>query len=201
MSVITSDGSKVYHESWCPYALRIEKKRRHEVKLHKAINSGNHACKFCFGLRGEAYRAKKYEHLDASYDEVDNAICVKTDVGFWKAKYSEVGQDFVLYHMNGGGHRGFNPKFPHSKLARGCFHRQKDVRPTPSLEKIYQYIKSHDRSHKVIREDGYQKLPRGTKLQRRYYEQAKKRQARKNARRVDQLLEEIQNGSQNKKGA
>ena len=200
MSVIISKETKIYHEHWCPYVSKMNKKNRREEKLHRAINRGYHACKFCFSLKGEAFRAKRYAGINAYYDALDEAICIKTELGFWKAKYNEVAQDYTLFHMNHGGYKCFDPKFPPNKLARGCFHRQKDFRPTPDLEKIYRYIKHHDENKKLYMED-YRKMPKGTKLQRKYYEQAKKRKQRKDAKRVDQLLEEIQNGSQIKKGA
>lgn len=69
----------------------------------------------------------------------------------------------------------------------GEFHRQMDVKPTESMEKIVDYIVAHERAKVTIMND-YRKLPRSTKKQKRYYKAAKRKDRQNAARRVENIF-------------
>ena len=53
------------------------------------------------------------------------------------------------------------------------FHCQRDVLETDSVLSLVNYVIKHDKAKKIMQED-YRNLPRRTKKQKRYYEQAKR---------------------------
>ena len=67
------------------------------------------------------------------------------------------------------------------------YHRQGDMAEASTIMKYLKYIRAHDDFKQMMPRD-YHKMPRSTKRQKAYYEAAKQREARKSARRVDNLF-------------
>lgn len=113
-----------------------------------------------------------------------------TDVGFWKV-YEKNGL-YKLFHKN-----QYNKNERFSKKIRGEYHRQTDVKGTKSLEKIIVYVVDHDKAKKVYNGD-YRNLPRTTKKQKKYYNQAKKKQTKMSIRRMNYLFDQLENSNMEK---
>lgn len=184
--VLVSRVGDVYHENFCPYILRIERKNRKTLSEEEAQRRGYRECSFCRSVKGLVYKYRK-SGCDSYYDPVDNALCLRTDVGFWKIIWMDEEQQWKLYHCN---HGCFSPEKDPKKLMRGHFHRQKDVPLTSSLGKIVAYIRRHDESL-VKCEGDYRKMPKSTPKQRRYYKHAKNRARKKSIRNVYKILDQI----------
>lgn len=184
--VYISQNGKTYHEPWCPYAKRI--KRQQMISEEKARERGICECKFCRSAKGLVYRYRYLllGEMECLYDKVDDAICFKTDAGFWKLIWMS-DDAWHLFHLN---HGCFGKERPADVMMRRVFHRQIDVPPTTSIGKIVNYIKEHDRN--LIQTDGdYRKMPRTTKKQQAYYKKAKKRAKNKSVRNVYKILDEL----------
>ena len=69
-------------------------------------------------------------------------------------------------------------------------HRQRDMKSTASFEKILNYVIAHDKA-KVIIQNDYRKLPQSTKKQKKYYEIAKRKEQRREIRRVRKRIDEL----------
>ena len=196
MDVILSTRKKgAYHDDFCPYLKLIPTKYQKTVDEREAKHQGYHECRFCSSVRGIVYKYRKngydeHTELQFSYDPVDQAVCVRTKIGFWKIIWRDVAQDWYLYHMNGHGYKGYDPERSDRDLMRGSFHRQKDFRPTDSLVKTLNYIIEHDHSREVSDED-YRKLPSATPKQRFYKGVAKARKRKAETYRVYQLIDEL----------
>ena len=189
--VIIGKGGERYHEEFCPYVLRIDKKSRKEVTIREAERRGYHACKFCCSVKGIAYNNRINYGRNCFYDKVDDAICVRTDVGFWKIIWNDEWADWHLFHMNRYGYKCFDPKRSSKELARGRFHSQLDFKHTTHLDRIFKYIEKHDKKLDLIEGD-YKSLPKATKQQRKYRKQAKKRKQRQDLRRLDMIFKEME---------
>ena len=195
MEVVISRGrgAKTYHDpmAGCPYARHIKKENRIQVSENKAKNKGYCGCRLCTGLGGLAYKYKK-RGFDCLYDSVSNSVCMKTDVGFWKAIWYDDEQKFHLFHMNGHGYKCFKHDLPSNVLVAGKFHRQADVLPTSHFGNILKYILDHDKNKRIIMNDGIQKMPKNTAKQRKYYKQAKKRKRKNDLRRLDRIFKQLE---------
>lgn len=193
--LVSRKGKKVYHENFCPYILRTERKNRKTIDELEAIRYHYRECSFCRSVRGLVYKYRK-SGLDTSFDPIDNAMCIRTEVGFWKAIWVDEEQKWKLFHCN---HGDFAPEKPSRLLMRGHFHRQRDVPLTSSLSKIVAYILRHDES--LIKCEGdYRKMPKNTPKQRKYYNRAKNRAKKKSIRNVYKILDQIkmeENGKEN----
>ena len=191
--IVGTKAGKTYHEIWCPYAERLNDKSRQEIREEDARKQGYCQCKFCSSVRGYAYKYKRegIVGLEFSYDKEDDALCVRTKVGFWKILWSDTSQDWRLYHMNHGGFRCFDPERPSKELMRGKFHRQDDVRPNVSLKKLFEYIRKHDDSYYQATTVGLAKLPKNTKRQKKTYKMAKKIKKKEEVGRVLELLKTV----------
>lgn len=191
MVYMSKKAGKVYHELWCPYIAKLDKTERISIDEDKAIRDGHCACKFCSNVLGYVYKYKGLVGGEVIYDPVDNALCVKTKVGFWKILWSDSSQDWRLFHMNHGGWGGFDASKPAKELMRGSFHRQGDVKSNTSLNKLLSYIIRHDRDYYWVKVNGVEKLPRKTNKQKKYYKQAKQRQKKDAVKRVYELLDSV----------
>ena len=192
MDVVVSigRGSKTYHAEDCPYVKRITKKHRMILTEGSAIYKGYCGCKLCTGVRGTT-RKWRLLGYDCSYDQVDDAVCIRTDFGFWKAIWRPEPGEWHLFHMNNHGYKCFNAELSTKKLARGSFHRQEDFHPTAKFNKIIQYVTDHDKNRKIILDD-YRKMPKNTPKQRKYFRQAKERKKRNAIRRVEEIFKSLE---------
>ena len=184
--VVVSKEGEVFHENFCPYLLRTKRKNRKTVSEEEAKKRGYRECCFCRSVKGLVYKYRK-NGFETFYDAVDNAVCIQTEVGFWKAIWLDEEQEWRLFHLN---HGDFDSKKSPKQRMRGHFHRQKDVLQTSSLAKIVFYIRRHDES--LLKSEGdYHNLPRSTPTQRKFYDRAKKRAKRKSVRNVYKILDQI----------
>lgn len=185
---VSKHGRKVFHESFCPYLKKGENKYNFPLSEKQAVDQHYRECKFCRSVKGLAYKYRDMlPDVESSYDPIDNAVCFKTKVGFWKSVWMENSQEWLLFHLN---QRHFNPKAPSKVLMRKSFHRQVDVPATTSLAKVTAYIKRHD-GDKENYGDDYHDLPRNSKKQKKFYKQAKKRAQKKSVRNVIKLLDQL----------
>lgn len=191
MNVFACKGGKIYHESFCPYLKHSKATVRMDEEY--AIRKGYRGCKFCTGIKGIAYkyRLKSYGgNNTVAITEPEEAICFRTNCGFWKVIWRDK-RLWILFHMNNHGYKSFNPNFPTKMLINGRFHRQQDVQPSESLKPIIRYINEHDKNLKVM-EDDYRKLPKNTKSQKKNYKRAKKRKRRMEIQKVDRLFKQLE---------
>ncbi len=197
MKLIVSDHSKamVYHRVGCPHAARIKSKYRMDISSNRANVMGYRKCKCCGNLKG-SIRALTVSpetlgvgrNMTVTYNRKSDTVYIRTEIGFWKVYWKEE-FGLLLYHLN----RFDNTKTT-EELSHDAFHRQKDVLPTESLEKILTYIEDHDRAMQIIADD-YRKLPQRTKKQRKYFRQAESRHRRRQINRVFALLSDLEQGN------
>lgn len=188
MRVISMESTnKIYHRPTCSHALRIKSRNRMTMSLEEAERNGCRPCKCCNSV-GFIYRSElaNMERFIAQYgflvDLKDNAIYVRTDIASWKIVYRTYRQKFILFHCVNDGAR---PSLGELELIH--YHRQGDIWEARSIAKCLSYIGAHD-EFKMKMPDDYRKMPRDTKRQKRYYESAKRREAKKNERRLDNLF-------------
>lgn len=190
--IFSRRNKKIFHEPFCPYAKRITQKYRVQVPDNIAVKEGLCECKFCRSVKGMVYKYRNFSGYEVSYDKKDDALCVRTPVGFWKAIWRENIQRWHLFHMNGKGWHHFNSELPTKILMRGAFHRQDYFPPTGSLNKVMKYIRSHDECLRQADEHGVNSMPQSTPKQRLHYRQQKKRKRKEGIRNVYKILEELE---------
>lgn len=127
---------------------------------------------------------KNLFHLDV--DIKDHKIYVRTDAGCWKIIYKRDKQHFILLHRNYA-----NGRTSLEDVEKVPYHRQGDMAEASTIMKYLKYIRAHDDFKQMMPKD-YHKMPRSTKRQKAYYKAAKQREARKSARRVDNLFTMIE---------
>lgn len=184
--VVARTGKKVFHEKFCPYVHRINPKNRLFLDESQAVSQHYRECAFCRSSKGLAFKYRKLG-MDAFYDAIDNAVCFRTEVGFWKAVWFDTSQAWRLFHLNAG---EFSATASAKVLMRRSFHRQGDVPSTTSLGKIVHYIRRHD-GDLILYSDDYHNLPKTTKQQKKFYNRAKKRAKKKSIRNVYKILDKI----------
>ncbi len=189
--IISTNERGVFHEKYCPYAERIQPKYRRKIPEDEAVEKGYCECKFCRSVRGIVYKYRKTTDYDVYYDVEDNALCVKTKVGFWKLIWREQYQDWVLFHMNHRGYKAFNPELPAKVLMRGSFHRQEDFKATWSVGKALQYIASHDHFYR-LGEENLKTMPQNTPKQRLRYRQQRNRKKKESIHNVMRILNQLE---------
>ena len=189
--IVSQEEGRVYHELWCPYVNRIRKKKKKQMDESTAIRKGYRECKFCRSVRGIAYKYRNSSDMHVVYDSVDNALCVRTDVGFWKLLWREESQNWHLYHQNHRGWKSFDSNLPDKELMRGSFHRQVDVAPTIGIGKVLTYIRSHDKNYKIAETD-IRQMKKRTPKQRDHYRRQKARKKRESVKNVYRIFDEIE---------
>ena len=196
--VISTKERSVFHESYCPYAKRINKKYKRYISEDLAHSKGYCECKFCRSVKGIIYKYRcKLPSVNISYDPIDNAMCIRTDIGFWKILWRDNIEKWQLFHMNHTGWKCFNPKLPDKTLMRGSFHRQFDCRSTSNAEKIIEYILSHDRNVQIIETSGIKNLQKSTPKQKVNYRKAKNRKRKEDIKNVFKIFKEIEKENEN----
>lgn len=198
MVISKNSKLKIYHEEDCPYAKRMSKKYQRTITMEKAHSKGYQPCSYCGGIHGLFIQLGKHptmygkarEGITESYDRIDRAICFRTPIGFWKVVKKKSDNTYRLYHLNRG---CFSPNATDRQLMRRTFHRQADVKGTTKFGKIIYYIHEHDKAKQVMKDD-WRKLPKNTNKQKYYYKQAKKREERKQRKRVDELFKKLEKG-------
>jgi len=188
--IISTNERSVFHEQFCPYVNRIAKKYRKQIREDYAIMDGYCECKFCRSVRGIVYKYRKYGY-NVFYDAVDDAFCMKTNVGFWKLIWRENIEKWHLFHMNHKGWKSFNPDLPAKTLMRGSFHRQEDFRPTTKVSSAIKYILAHDKNYQLAEED-IRKVPKKTQYQKKRYNQQKKRKKKESIKNVYRIFNTLE---------
>lgn len=200
MIISRNSKKKVYHTDYCPYAKRIGTKYRKTISEQVAKSKGYSACAWCGGLHGEyllatrkpeMYGERQRKVVKLSYDTKRKAMCFRTKIAFWKIVKSKNNDYYLLFHLN---ENSYNPSFSDKKLSEGRFHRQTDVAAFTNLDKIHgivTYIYEHDKAKKIIEND-WKKLPKKTKRQKKYYEQAKRKDRHQKLKRIDELFKELE---------
>lgn len=190
--IFSRRNKKIFHEMFCPYVKRIEQKYRVQVPEKIARKEGLCECKFCRSVKGMVYKYRDISEYEVTYDTVDDAVCVRTPIGFWKIIWRENIQCWQLFHMNGKGWHHFNPDLPTKTLMRGAFHRQDSFVPSGSLNSAMKYIKSHDDCLQQATERGVKNMPRSTPKQRLHYRQQRNRKRKEDIRNVYKIFKELE---------
>ena len=194
MRVVSTDKScRVYHKKGCPYAEKINPKKRITVDIDRRENRKYRACKYCggtegwvkvFGKRPER-KGKERRIKRCWYDKHSGYIFLKTNVGFWKAYWRMRDQKWLLFHLN-----YYDKTLSDKILQTRKFHRQRDVRPCVEFDSLVDYIVDHDRNKEIAEKD-YRKLPQKTKKQKKIFKYYKKKKRRDYNRHMEQLFESI----------
>ena len=201
MTVSIERRSRTYHKPGCHYEKRIQPQYRMHMGPNKAESYGYRECKYCGGLQGYVrVYGKNEQYIDpkntirCSYDNKTDTMYVRTDIGFWKLfwKKRDKKSGYVLYHLN-----EYDPDADTERLKHGKYHRQSDVQMSDSIDKLLHYIEAHDHAKKIIADD-YRKLPKNTKMEKYYYEVARKKEKRKQRQRMDQIFDLIASGADNR---
>ena len=166
-----------------------------DIPVTRADVLGYRKCKCCGNLRGSIRaltaspeRLGEGRNMDVSYNKKTDILYIRTEIGLWKTfRRDNIG--LVLYHLN-----YFDKSKSTEQLSHAAFHRQGDVPPTESLEKILTYIENHDRAKQIIADD-YRKLPQRTKKQRKYYRQAESRNRKQQINRVFAIFADLEKGN------
>lgn len=189
VSSTSSNKQKIYHRLGCRYAKRIKSENRFEMNSVQAQKRQYQKCQYCEGLFGDVRIHKKtiqnweekYQ-MQITYKKATDTLYICTDIGFWKIYSNRESEEYLLYHRN-----HYVKEMDFQEAESGDFHRQVDVKPTESLQKLVEYINAHDRAKGTIMCD-YRKLPQSTKKQKKYYKAAKKKARKKEIQRVQDLF-------------
>lgn len=197
MNVLYSRKSrkKIFHKSGCPYLKRIKYSDIMRIDIHDAYSDSDfYECKYCGGRKGYARTFKKRtnrygieRNMNCFWDDETNALYLQTNFGFWKLVWNCEINQFILYHQNSS---WWNPKRPIKKQFHTAFHRQGDVPPNKSFDKIVDYIYAHDKAKRIIN-NNYKRLPHKTKKQKKYYNHAQRKAKKREAQRIDKLFNQI----------
>lgn len=185
--VVSRTSKQAFHENYCPYVRRIHKKNRIFISDFEAERLGYHECLFCRTAKGIVYKYRNHCEFEVGYDPIDEAVCFRSPVGFWKLIWSSEVEGWKLFHLN---HCEFKSEASMKELMRGHFHHQWDVSPTASITKIIAYIKHHDTDYAKYGND-YHKMPTQTAQQKKYRKHAKNRAKKKSIRNVYKILDKI----------
>lgn len=184
---------RIYHRCGCVYAWRIKADNRKEMSIEKAERKHYQPCMYCSGFRGDVKVHKKAfetwsrkKNMKFIYHDDTDTLYIQTEIGFWKLFMKEELGEYLLYHRN-----TYSVGMDFNEARCGDFHRQSDVKPTESMEKIVDYIIAHDRAKITIMDD-YRKLPRSTKRQKQYYKAAERRERKNAMRRLDSIFSSLE---------
>ena len=205
MIISRGRGADCYHEEWCPYAKKIGKKYRRTLNKEEARRRGYQECTWCGGMHGiylelkrnPEQRGKFGKNLHYYYDRKDHALCVRSEIGFWKILKNRAQDIYALYHLNS---RDFSRSVGDKFLARRFFHRQSDVKVTDNISFILRYIYDHDKAKLMMWNDDIRKLPKSTKQQKRYYKHVKKMKIKKEINRVNDIFAQLKREENQKNG-
>lgn len=189
----TGKNRKIYHKVNCMYAKRIKFENRIDMNPQTAENRNYCECKYCGGLKGDVKTSKNQimlwenrNKMKLTYQSKTDTLYIQTEVGFWKIFRKEENGKYLLYHRN-----VYYKEMRFAEASYGDYHRQCDVKATESMASLIEYIIAHDRAKVVIMED-YHKLPKHSKKQKKYYQQAERRVKRQEARRVESLFQMLE---------
>lgn len=185
-------GELIYHKPGCFYANRIKPERKMSLAWKDLWGVNARPCRYCGGVRGELRMntsiagLRRQQDISIDYEKRTDAAYARTDIGCWKICVWKKTDMYALWHRN-----VYDGDMSLEQAAAGAFHRQMDVKPTSSIDKLINYITAHDKAKKIIRED-YRKLPQHTARQKMYYRQAERRAKRAARHRVDVLFNLIE---------
>ena len=104
----------------------------------------------------------------------------------WKIVFFDRKQCYKLFHCPFGG-----KKMTMEQAKKARYHRQVDAGENSHPAKYLKYIAGHDRAKKIMEQD-YHLLPQRSNKEKMYYNQARKREARKSTRQVWNLFAELE---------
>lgn len=192
VSMAQHKGNTVFHKPGCTHVKRMRPWNQMVIPEKMAIKKGYCSCKHCCGLKVELETDEKIARLQqqgvivTDYNPKTRTLYIRTGIGCWKVFTRDDPSLLYLYHRN-----VYQEGMTLAEIMTGGYHRQTDVPLKRSLVELIDYIVAHDRAKEIIRLD-YRKLPRATKRQRKYYQQAEKRNRRQQSRRVDELFRQIE---------
>lgn len=188
MRIISYESTgMVYHRPNCKYVKRIKPRNQMQIFWEHAERRGYRPCKCCDGInylyKCELSNINNYaEQYNMDIDMKDNKLYVRTDVGGWKIIYIFREQKFILLHRN-----YCTGRINLEEVDKAPYHRQGDMPQAGKIMKLLKYIKKHDEFKQNTPKD-YHLMPRDSKKQKKYYADARKREARRNAQKVEYLF-------------
>ncbi|MCD8078755.1 MAG: hypothetical protein LUE63_10385 [Lachnospiraceae bacterium] len=188
-----SDG-RVYHDPGCHYIKNTLPEYRLKQPWYDMEKCGYRPCKCCnsmkFRLEKELDNLQRYsEHRELEFKMIAGELYIKTGISCWKIVYWTDTQDFAIFHRN---HKNNPLDFAHPE--KESYHRQKDIRSVTSLIDAFKYVYKHDEFRKAEKAaNGNLEMSR---IDRKYQASARRRQRRQQARQLDYLFREIENGNE-----
>lgn len=184
MKRVMSMEANIYHKPHCYHAKRIQDKNKIVIDSKAAKFSGYRPCKCCntmnFSYNDELHSINYYERKKGmQFNFKGGSLYVKTNIGGWKLVYSSKSELFTLFHRNRSKQEiDFNnPENEH-------YHLQKDQANFVSINKALNYIYEHDK-YREAEQKGCKFIVFSDK---KYKQQAEKRERRKQRNRVDYLF-------------
>ena len=189
-------SSRFYHREDCLFVSQIPPEDRLQLPEKTAVRMGYCPCgclktDFSVSSYQEIPELPELRGLTCEIDKLNNTIYVRTSCGFWKL-IRDMKCLWSLYHRN-----TFDDSLSTEECKQGGFHRQSDTEKQPPPKPLLHYIRKHDIANRIIRKN-YQNLPKSTKKEREYYEQAKRKDQLLQQQRLDHLFTMLEQGSDNK---
>lgn len=191
MIVAKRKTSNIYHRMNCRYVENFCEDIFDYYDQEDSALIGLKPCKCCCNEKKYLEEIsdklpKIFEGVTVDIRILDHHIYVNSETSEWKFKYDALKEQYKLYH-----HPFVTEEEKKVKVETLYFHRQKDVPATMSFIKDVNYIFNHDKAKKIMAID-YRNLPKQTKRQKKYYNQAKRRERKKSTKRVLELFDKIE---------
>ena len=181
----TSIKSRIYHKQGCRYAKNIKSENFIKMEKKDAMRNGLRPCKCCNSLRfiwhAEQNAVIKYKDKGVECRLSGDIIYAKTAIGCWKLKYYTEEEKLRMFHFN---RPAKNIDFDHPE--NEPFHVQEDHEYDGSILGCLRYIRKHDdfRAAVINNVDMGQLNKKGQRTYKRILK-------RREARRLDKLLEQV----------
>ena len=184
---IMSIESNIYHRPSCKYFDFMKPGNKEKLLWEDAKRCGR-PCRHCNSMSFLCTEERKTiewntENRNMEFKYKDGMLYVKTKVGCWKLVYARNMEQIALYHRNS---RQAELDFKHPEKDR--YHQQKDQLYFNNIAQALNYIYDHDK-YKAAVQRGDKRIVYKNK---KYKEQAKRRERKAALRRVDRLFDMIE---------
>ena len=184
---IMSIESNIYHRPSCKYVYFMNPSNKEKLLWEDAKRCGR-PCRHCYSMSFLCTDERKTiewntENRNMEFKYKDGMLYVKTKVGCWKLVYARNMEQIALYHRNS---RQAELDFKHPE--KDHYHQQRDQLYFNNIAQALNYIYDHDK-YKAAVQRGDKRIVYKNK---KYKEQAKRRERKAALRRVDRLFDMIE---------
>lgn len=184
---IMSIESNIYHRPSCKYVYFMKPSNKEKLLWEDAKRCGR-PCRHCNSMSflcSEECKTIEWntENRNMEFKYKGGMLYVKTKVGCWKLVYARNMEQIALYHRNS---RQAELDFKHPEKDR--YHQQRDQLYFNNIAQALNYIYDHDK-YKAAVQRGDKRIVYKNK---KYKEQAKRRERKAALRRVDRLFDMIE---------